>query len=53
MMDQEIVYTDEVSVFCSGRDVPLDHPKVYLEINPKSGDVTCPYCSKKFVKNEA
>ncbi len=52
MMNQEIVYTDEASVFCSGKDAPLDHPKVYLAINPKLGDITCPYCSKKFVKNK-
>lgn len=25
------------------------HPRVWLQIDPKSGEVECPYCDKKFV----
>lgn len=49
MKEHEIISTRETSVACSGKDVPLDHPTVYLEINPKTGNVVCPYCSKQFV----
>jgi len=25
------------------------HPRVWLQIDPESGEVECPYCDKKFV----
>lgn len=25
------------------------HPRVWLQIDPKVGEVVCPYCDKKFV----
>jgi len=25
------------------------HPRVWLQIDPKSGEVECPYCDKKFI----
>lgn len=40
--------TKTSSVNCSGKEVPLDHPTVYLEVNPKLGYVDCPYCGKRF-----
>jgi uncharacterized Zn-finger protein len=33
---------------CNGAEVPYDHPTVYLQIDPTTKEVTCPYCSKRF-----
>jgi len=49
MITSEILYVDEASVFCSGKNAPLDHPKVYLMIDKEVGNISCPYCSRKFV----
>lgn len=48
MKPLEIVQISTSSVACSGKEVPLDHPKVYLQINPKYGHIDCPYCGKRF-----
>ena len=45
----EIIHTKTNSVSCAGKEVPFDHPKVYLEIDTDKGSIVCPYCSKKFV----
>jgi uncharacterized Zn-finger protein len=34
-------------VSCEGEDT---HPKVYLLIDEKTGQVVCPYCNKVFKK---
>lgn len=31
------------------QEVPYDHPRIYLAVNPETKEVTCPYCSKKFI----
>lgn len=36
------------SVSCNGGDGESGHPKIHLEIDPKIGEITCPYCSKVF-----
>ena len=48
----EIENTKEKSVACCGKDAPYDHPKVYLEINPRTKDIDCPYCGKRFVLSQ-
>ena len=42
----EIEKTKLSSVSCNGGEAPYDHPKVYLAIDGKIGQVECPYCSK-------
>lgn len=49
MLTSETVSTQTQEVYCSGAEYPLDHPKIYLEIDKKIGHIICPYCSKKFV----
>lgn len=49
MKELEMAEARSTSVSCSGKDTPLDHPTVYLEIDSKNGFIVCPYCSKKFV----
>ena len=38
------------SVPCDGDGGALGHPRVFLKINPATGDVVCPYCSRRFVR---
>ena len=51
MESYEIEKTKSSSVTCMGKEFPYDHPKIYLEIDPGTNEVQCPYCSKKFVLN--
>jgi uncharacterized Zn-finger protein len=44
----EIIDSFSTSVSCQGKNPLHDHPKVYLEIDPKIGFINCPYCSKEF-----
>ena len=48
MQDIEIEKVNSIHVSCSGKEEVYDHPKIYLKIDPKIGNVYCPYCSKKF-----
>ena len=45
----EIAHSNSTSVFCNGKDVPYDHPKIFLEIDQSRGTIDCPYCSKHFI----
>lgn len=49
MKSYEMEKTKSSSVSCMGKEAPYDHPKVYLEVNPETNEVECPYCSKKFI----
>ncbi len=46
--EKEIVIVKEKKVSCEGAEYPYDHPKIYLEISSKEGQVECPYCSRVF-----
>lgn len=48
-LEQEsmVQYVTKRSVYCEGENEYIGHPKVYLEV--KQGEITCPYCSRKFV----
>ena len=50
---QDVVEVDTSSVACDGGCGPLGHPRVYLAIDPASGEVECPYCSRRFVYRPA
>lgn len=47
MEEAEIVYTEEVRVYCDGRGAALGHPGVYLSLENKD-EVACPYCGQVF-----
>ncbi|HJK85240.1 MAG: zinc-finger domain-containing protein [Rickettsiaceae bacterium] len=49
MKSCKIEKTKSLSVVCMGQEVPYDHPRIYLAVNPETKEVTCPYCSKKFI----
>ena len=45
----EIEKTKLKSVSCKGKEAPFDHPKVYLEIDPKLGKIDCPFAIGLYV----
>jgi uncharacterized Zn-finger protein len=45
----DVVYVDNLSVACDGDGGALGHPRVFLPIYPASGEVECPYCSRRFI----
>jgi uncharacterized Zn-finger protein len=44
----EQIYVDSKSVACDGGGGALGHPRVFLAID-QSGQVECPYCSRRFI----
>ncbi|MGY3438496.1 MULTISPECIES: zinc-finger domain-containing protein [unclassified Marinovum] len=36
-------------IACDGGDGALGHPRVWLQIAPKTGWVECPYCDAKYI----
>ena len=38
-----------MEVKCDGGVGPLGHPRVFLHIDVKSGQIQCPYCSRLYV----
>jgi uncharacterized Zn-finger protein len=47
----EIFHVDDTTVGCDGGGGALGHPKVFLNIG-KSGEVDCPYCSRRYILNK-
>ena len=45
----EVYEVDGHEVACDGDGGALGHPRVYLHIDPTSGNVTCPYCSRTYI----
>ncbi len=45
-----VTASKEVRVVCGGGGGPLGHPQVWLNIS-SGGKITCPYCSRIFVKS--
>lgn len=44
----EVTYVDSRTAVCDGGVGVLGHPRVFLAIDD-SGEVECPYCSRRFV----
>jgi uncharacterized Zn-finger protein len=44
----EVIYVDSRTAVCDGGGGVLGHPRVFLAID-QSGEVECPYCSRRFV----
>jgi uncharacterized Zn-finger protein len=44
----ETIEVTSTRVACDGGG-PLGHPRVWLEIDPKTGFVECGYCDRKYV----
>lgn len=48
-IDVPVVSTTANRVSCNGGGGALGHPQIWLTLG-EDGRVTCPYCSKQFVK---
>jgi uncharacterized Zn-finger protein len=44
----EVIFVDSRTAVCDGGVGVLGHPRVFLAID-ESGEVECPYCSRRFV----
>ena len=44
-----VIVTNQSRVACDGGGGPLGHPLIFLTLG-NDGRVTCPYCSRVFVK---
>ena len=45
-----IIVTNQLRVACNGGGGALGHPNIFLTLG-SDGKVTCPYCSREFVKS--
>ena len=45
-----VIVTNQLRVACNGGGGALGHPKIFLTLG-NDGRVTCPYCSREFVKS--
>ena len=44
-----VIVTNQLRVACNGGGGTLGHPQIFLTLG-NDGRVTCPYCSREFVK---
>ena len=45
-----VIVTNQLRVACNGGGGALGHPQIFLTLG-NDGRVTCPYCSREFVKS--
>ena len=45
-----VIVTNQLRVVCNGGGGTLGHPQIFLTLG-NDGRVTCPYCSREFVKS--
>jgi len=49
MTEFEVVEVQKSEISCDGGGGDMGHPKVYLHIDAEKREITCPYCSRRFV----
>jgi uncharacterized Zn-finger protein len=47
--EPETIEVTQSRISCDGGDRALGHPRVWLNIDPKTGYVECGYCDRKYV----
>ena len=45
----DVIVTNQLRVACNGGGGTLGHPQIFLTLG-NDGGVTCPYCSREFVR---
>ena len=45
----EVIEVTKSRIACDGGGGALGHPRVWLEIDPKTGFVECGYCDRRYV----
>ena len=48
----DVILTNQSRVACNGGGGALGHPQIFLTLGI-DGRVTCPYCSREFVKSKS
>jgi len=48
----ETKIVDQYRISCDGGEGALGHPRVWLQISPKTGWVECPYCDARFIHRD-
>lgn len=51
-MSDKSIKTSKSKIACDG-GTASSHPRVWLQIEPAKGEVTCPYCDIKYVSDGA
>ena len=51
-LSADVILTNQPRVACNGGGGALGHPKIFLTLGI-DGRVTCPYCSREFVKSKS
>ena len=46
-----VIVTNQLRMACNGGGGTLGHPQIFLTLG-NDGRVTCPYCSREFVRSE-
>ena len=49
-LSADVILTNQSRVACNGGGGALGHPQIFLTMG-NNGRVTCPYCSREFVKS--
>ena len=49
-LSANVILTNKLRVACNGGGGALGHPQIFLTLG-NDGRVTCPYCSREFVKS--
>ena len=49
-LSANVILTNQSRVACNGGGGSLGHPQIFLTLG-NDGRVTCPYCSREFVKS--
>lgn len=49
----ETISVTHEEIPCDGPKGPSGHPRIYLHIDRETGQVTCPYCSRQYVLEDA
>ena len=49
--DDMVIHTQQARVSCNGGGGALGHPQIWLNMGADN-TVTCPYCSRHFVKKD-
>lgn len=52
MTPVETILVETHTVACDGGGDALGHPTVYLTLDGKTHEVTCPYCSRHYILSE-
>lgn len=45
----DIIEVEHADIACEGESGALGHPRVYLHVDDRTGQIQCPYCSRLYL----